>query len=133
MLRFLICKHAYLSIPNHKHKIYPYLLGGVKIDSVNQVWSTDITYISVANGFFYLTAIVDRFSRYILSWHLSNSLDGIFCREALLEALERFGHPKIFNTDRGCQFTATEFTEILLQRGISISMDGRGRALDKVS
>jgi putative transposase len=121
-----------LSIPNHKHKIYPYLLRGVKIDSVNQVWSTDITYIPVANGFFYLTAIVDWFSRYILSWRLSNSLDGLFCREALLEALERFGHPRIFNTDQGCQFTAAEFTEILLSRGIDISMDGRGRALDNI-
>ena len=121
-----------LSIPNRKHKIYPYLLRGVKITRVNQVWSTDITYIPVANGFFYLTAVVDWFSRCILSWRLSNSLDGAFCREALLEALELFGNPVIFNTDQGCQFTATEFTEILLKRDISISMDGRGRALDNI-
>jgi len=121
-----------LSIPNHKHKIYPYILRGVKIVRPNQVWSTDITYIPVENGFFYLTAVVDWFSRYILSWRLSNTLDGLFCREALLEALENFGIPEIFNTDQGCQFTAMEFIEILLKRGIKISMDGRGRALDNV-
>jgi len=121
-----------LSIPNHEHKIYPYLLRGVDIIRCNQVWSTDITYIPMRNGFFYLTAVVDWFSRYILSWRLSNSLDGLFCREALLEALERFGIPEIFNTDQGSQFTATEFVEILLKRNIKVSMDGRGRALDNV-
>ncbi len=121
-----------LSKPNRKHKIYPYLLRGVKIGRPNQVWSTDITYIPLQNGFFYLTAVVDWFSRCILSWRLSNSLEGLFCREALREALEKFGKPEIFNTDQGSQFTAVEFVEILLGEEIRISMDGRGRALDNV-
>jgi len=121
-----------LSIPNPDHKIYPYLLRGVKIYKPNQVWSTDITYIPMRDGFFYLVAVVDWFSRYILSWRISNSLEGSFCRECLLEALDRFGMPDIFNTDQGAQFTALEFLEILLKREIQISMDGRGRALDNI-
>lgn len=114
-----------------EHKKYPYLLRGIKIIRPNQVWSTDITYIRMRNGFLYLTAVMDWFSRYVVSWKISNSLDGLFCREALLEALTR-GKPEIFNTDQGVQFTSSAFTEILSKNGIAISMDGRGRALDNV-
>lgn len=120
-----------LSKRHHEHKVYPYLLRGVKIDHPNQVWSTDITYIPMKNGFLYLTAVIDWFSRYVLSWRLSNTLDGAFCREALLEALS-MGRPGVFNTDQGAQYTSTEFTSILLDAGIAISMDGRGRAIDNV-
>ena len=120
-----------LSKSHPRHEIYPYLLRGVKIDRVNQVWSTDITYIRVKNGFFYLTAVIDWWSRYVLSWKLSNSLEGLFCREALLEALKN-GQPEIFNTDQGAQFTQSAFVKILLERGIKPSMDGRGRALDNI-
>jgi putative transposase len=120
-----------LTIPQPGHKIYPYLLRGVRIDRKDQVWSTDITYIRTQNGFLYLTAVIDWYCRYVLSWRLSNSLDGIFCREALLESLEN-GRPEIFNTDQGSQFTSIEFTEILKNKGVLISMDGRGRALDNI-
>lgn len=113
------------------HEIYPYLLRGVKVQRVNQVWSTDITYIRMKGGFLYLTAVMDWYSRYVLSWRLSNSLDGLFCREAVLDALEN-GTPEIFNTDQGSQYTCEEFIRILLARGIKPSMDGRGRALDNV-
>lgn len=120
-----------LSTPHPGHKIYPYLLRGVKITEKDQVWSTDITFIRMSNGFLYLAAVMDWASRYILSWRLSNSLDGLFCREALLEALQN-GKPIIFNTDQGTQFTSMEFINLLESRGIKISMDGRGRALDNV-
>lgn len=121
-----------LSIPNQLHKKYPYLLRNVRIDRVNQVWSTDITYIRLKGGFVYLTAIVDWHSRFVLSWRLSTSLETRFCAEALQEALERFGKPEIFNTDQGCQFTSAGFTGILESHGIAISMDGKGRALDNI-
>jgi len=114
-----------------EHKIYPYLLGDMKINSPDQVWSTDITYIRLKQGFLYLVAIFDWYSRYVLSWRLSNSLDVSFCTEALQDALER-GCPKIFNSDQGSQFTSNEFTGILLSNGISISMDGRGRVFDNI-
>ena len=120
-----------LSKGHPEHKIYPYLLRGVKIDRVNQVWSTDITYIRMLNGFLYLTAVIDWYSRYVLSWKISNSLDGVFCREVLLEALGK-GLPEIFNTDQGSQYTSPDFVSILTERGIRPSMDGRGRALDNV-
>jgi len=120
-----------LSEPHPNHKIYPYLLRGVKIQKKNHVWSTDITYLPMRNGFLYLTAVIDWYSRYILAWKLSNSLDGIFCREVVLEALAK-GRPEIFNTDQGAQYTSIEFTKILETAGILISMDGRGRALDNV-
>jgi len=120
-----------LSKPCPGHKIYPYLLRGVEITRINQVWSTDITYIPMETGFLYLTAVIDWYSRYILSWKLSNSLEGSFCQEVLKEALE-LGIPDIFNTDQGCQYTSTDFTSILLEKGILISMDGRGRALDNI-
>ena len=113
------------------HKKYPYLLRGIEIVRTNQVWSTDITYVPMRNGFLYLTAVIDWYSRYILAWKLSNSLDGIFCREVLKEALRR-GRPDMFNTDQGAQYTSIEFTGILIEAGIQISMDGRGRALDNV-
>lgn len=114
------------------HKKYPYLLRGVKIERVNQVWSTDITYVRLRNGFVYLTAVIDWYSRYVLAWRLSTTMDSAFCKEALEEALAKYGKPEIFNTDQGCQFTSEEFTGVLLRHGIAISMDGRGRALDNV-
>jgi len=120
-----------LSQSHPGHKVYPYLLRGIEIARINQVWSTDITYLPMRSGFLYLTAVIDWYSRYVLSWRLSNSLDGIFCREVVLEALEK-GKPDIFNTDQGAQYTSIEFTKILESAGILISMDGRGRALDKV-
>lgn len=120
------------SIPNKEHIVYPYLLRDVPIARVGQVWSTDITYVPMQRGFLYLTAVIDWYSRYILSWRLSNSMDGSFCREALTEALERYGTPEIFNTDQGAQFTSPQFTSILLAHNVRISMDGRGRALDNV-
>lgn len=121
-----------LSKRNQAHKIYPYLLKGVEIIKVNQVWSTDITYIRMAQGFVYLVAIIDLFSRYILSWKVSISLESDFCIDALEEAIEKYGQPKIFNTDQGSQFTSQNFTNELMKREIKISMDGKGRALDNV-
>lgn len=119
------------SIPAEGHKIYPYLLRGVKIERVNQVWSTDITYVPMRQGFMYLVAVMDWYSRYVLSWRLSNSLDGDFCIDALEAALLR-GKPEVFNSDQGSQFTSASFTSRLAAARIAISMDGRGRALDNV-
>jgi len=113
------------------HKIYPYLLRDLNITHSNQVWSTDITYIPMRRGFMYLVAIIDWFSRYILTWRLSNTLDGEFCLAALDQALV-YGQPEIFNSDQGSQFTAHAFTKPLLAANIRISMDGRGRALDNI-
>lgn len=115
----------------YEHRIYPYLLRDLPIVRPGQVWSADITYIRMHQGFMYLVAIIDWFSRYVLSWQLSNTLDGLFCRTALQQALDQ-GRPHIFNTDQGVQFTAQPFTTILEQAGIQISMDGRGRALDNI-
>ena len=120
-----------LSKNRQEHKIYPYLLKGVKIDRPNFVWSTDITYIPVRQGFLYLAAIIDWYSRYVFSWRLSNTLDVTFCIDALEEALEK-GCPEIFNSDQGSQFTSNEFTERLLSKEIKISMDGRGRVFDNI-
>jgi putative transposase len=117
--------------PAAGHKVYPYLLRDVEISRPDQVWSTDITYIPLRHGFLYLVAVLDWFSRYVLSWRLSNTLEGSFCVEALEEALAK-GSPEIFNSDQGSQFTSPKFTGPLLARGIAISMDGRGRALDNV-
>jgi putative transposase len=119
------------TLRNADHKIYPYLLRNLEIIRPNQVWSADITYIPMQGGFLYLTAVLDWFSRYVLAWRLSNSLDGSFCIEALEEALVG-GQPEIFNTDQGVQFTSVAFTSCLASRGVAISMDGRGRALDNV-
>lgn len=114
-----------------QHKLYPYLLRGVEIIYPNQVWSADITYVPMVGGFMYLVAVIDWFSRYVLSWELSNTLDGQFCVEALRGALGG-GKPEIFNTDQGAQFTALGFVSLLESCGVQISMDGRGRALDNV-
>lgn len=119
-----------LSKPNNEHKIYPYLLRNVAIERVNQVWSTDITYMPMRYGFLYLTAVMDWYSRCVLSWELSNSLDVSFCLTAVETALERHDKPKIFNTDQGSQFTSNMFTNLLLDHQIQISMDGKGRATD---
>lgn len=116
---------------NPEHPVYPYLLRDVVIARPNQVWSMDITYIRLGKGFVYLAAVVDWHSRYVIAWRLSNTLTADFCVECLEEALE-YGKPEIFNTDQGCQFTSEEFTRVLLDHGIRISMDGRGRALDNI-
>lgn len=121
-----------LSKAQASHKKYPYLLNGLAINQPNQVWSTDITYIRLAQGFVYLTAIMDWYSRYVLSWKLSNSLDTAFCIEALEDALMLYGFPEIFNSDQGSQFTSDAFTGILMANGIKISMDGRGRVYDNI-
>ena len=120
-----------LSQPGAGHRVFPYLLRGVKIERPNQAWSTDITYVRLLHGFAYLVAILDWFSRYVLSWEVSVTLDSDFCVSALERALQS-ATPEIFNSDQGVQFTSTAFTEQLLERGISISMDGRGRALDNI-
>jgi putative transposase len=120
-----------LSQPGEGHRIYPYLLRGVGVDRVNQVWSTDITYIRMAQGFVYLVAVMDWFSRYVLSWSLSLTMELDFCVGALKSALRR-GRPEIFNSDQGAQFTSEKFTGELAAREISISMDGRGRCMDNI-
>jgi putative transposase len=114
-----------------EHRVYPYLLRGVEVVRPNQVWSSDITYVPLRQGFLYLTVILDWYSRYVLSWRLSNTLDGGFCLDALEEALGR-QRPEIFNSDQGAQYTALAFTGRLEAAGVAISMDGRGRALDNV-
>jgi putative transposase len=114
-----------------KHKVYPYLLRGVAIDRPDQVWSTDITYVGLPGGFMYLVAVIDWYSRFVLSWELSNTLDGSFCLDAL-EAALRWGRPEVFNTDQGTQFTAEAFVGRLEQAGVAVSMDGKGRCLDNV-
>lgn len=119
------------SKPAPENKVYPYLLRGVRIDRPNQVWSTDITYIPMGRSFVYLTAVIDWYSRFVISWELSNSLDSSFCIEAVNRALH-LGKPEIFNTDQGAQYTSDSFLGIFEDTGISISMDGRGRALDNV-
>jgi putative transposase len=120
-----------LSVPGRGHRIYPYLLRGVRIERPNQVWSTDITYVRLPSGFMYLAAVIDWYSRYVLAWRLSNTLDGSFCLEMLDEVLSR-GRPEVFNTDQGVQFTAAAFTDRLQSAGVAVSMDGRGRCLDNV-
>jgi putative transposase len=120
-----------LSLAGKGHRIYPYLLRGVKVERRDQVWSTDITYVPMPSGFMYLAAVIDWYSRYVIAWRLSNTLDGSFCLEMLEEAL-RGGRPEIFNTDQGVQFTAAAFTGRLESAGVAVSMDGRGRALDNV-
>jgi putative transposase len=119
------------TVPAAGHKIYPYLLRGMAIERPNQVWASDITYIPLRHGFMYLTAVMDWFSRYVLAWRLSNTLTGAFCIEALDECL-KLSVPEIFNSDQGSQFTAMAFTSRLQEAGVSISMDGRGRAIDNV-
>lgn len=119
------------SLPDEEHKVFPYLLRDVAIVRPNQVWATDITYIRMRHGFVYLVAILDWFSRYVLAWELSNTLDRAFCISALQAALRR-DTPDIFNTDQGCQFTSNDFTKVLEAAGVDISMDGRGRVFDNI-
>jgi putative transposase len=120
------------SKPAPGHKIYPYLLRGLAIAEPNHVWAADITYIPMARGFLYLVAIIDWASRAALAWRLSNTIDSRFCVEALEEALDRYGKPRIFNTDQGAQFTSAAFTDQLEKAGVAISMDGRGRFMDNI-
>ena len=120
------------SRPHPEHKVYPYLLKGLLIDRPNQVWCADITYIPMAKGFVYLVAVMDWFSRRVLAWRLSISMETGFCVEALQEAMDRFGTPDIFNTDQGVQFTSAAFIDELAGRGVRISMDGKGRYLDNI-
>ena len=127
-----IAPKADTSRPAPEHATYPYLLRNVKVCRVNQVWSTDVTYIPMAHGFAYLVAIMDWYSRRVLSWRVSNTLDTAFCVEALEEALSSFGKPEIFNTDQGAQFTSAAFTSVLHSHGVKISMDGKGRYIDNI-
>ena len=120
------------TVPHPEHKIWPYLLRNKVIDQPNQVWCAEITYIPMRRGFLYLVAVMDWASRKVLSWRLSNTMDVEFCREAVEEALTVHGRPKIFNTDQGSQFTSLRFTELLMQAGVKVSMDGRGRWMDNV-
>jgi putative transposase len=120
-----------LSLAGRGHKVYPYLLRDVTIDRPDQVWSTDITYVPLTCGFMYLAAVIDWYSRFVIAWRLSNTLDGSFCLELLEEALAQ-GRPEVFNTDQGSQFTAQAFTARLEAAGVAVSMDGKGRCLDNV-
>ena len=120
------------SKPHPENKIYPYLLRDLEVTHPNHVWSTDITYIRLAKGFAYLTAVIDWYSRKVLSWQISNTLDRGFCIDCLEEAIRKYGKPLIFNTDQGSQFTSNAFTDLLKTNDIQISMDGRGRALDNI-
>jgi putative transposase len=115
-----------------QNKIYPYLIRGLEINKPNQVWSTDITYVRLAHGFVYLVAIIDWYSRKVLAWQVSNTLDVSFCLECLTEALNKYGAPEIFNTDQGSQFTSANWIKLLQEHCCKISMDGRGRALDNI-
>jgi putative transposase len=120
------------SKPAPEHAVYPYLLRNLKVCRPNQVWAADITYIPMAAGFAYLVAVIDWYSRLVLAWRLSNTLDTSFCIEAVQDALSRYGRPEIFNTDQGSQFTSDDFTGVLRDQDIKISMDGKGRCLDNV-
>ena len=120
------------SRPHPEHKVYPYLLRGVPVVRPNQVWSTDITYIRLAHGFVYLVAVIDWYSRRVLSWRISNSMETVFCVDCLEDALRIHGKPEIFNSDQGSQFTSAAFTGVLERESIVISMDGRGRAFDNI-
>lgn len=117
---------------NKAHKIYPYLLKGLSITGANQVWATDITYIPMKKGFMYLMAIIDLYSRYVLEWSISNTMESQWCSQTLKKALTKHGKPVVFNTDQGSQFTADLFVEVLLSNGIQPSMDGKGRAIDNI-
>ena len=119
------------SQPAPQRRVYPYLLGKAKITRPNQVWAADITYLPMARGFLYLVAVMDWHSRYVVSWRLFNTLEAGFCVEALSEAMDR-GRPEVFNTDQGSQFTSQEFTQVLQDHGVKISMDGKGRYADNI-
>jgi putative transposase len=121
-----------LSVPHPAHKVYPYLLRGKEVTRANQCWAADITYLPMARGFCYLVAVMDWASRKVLAWRLSNTLDALFCTEAIEEAIRKYGIPEIFNTDQGSQFTSEAFITILNTNGIRISMDSRGRWIDNI-
>ncbi len=127
-----ICLKKKLSRPNKEHAKYPYLLKDLNINRKNMVWSTDITYIRLRHGYAYLVAVIDWYSRYVLSWKISYSMESSFCKDVLNEALSKYGTPEYFNTDQGSQFTDKTFVEILEAKKIKISMDGKGRALDNI-
>jgi putative transposase len=127
-----IAPGPHTSRPHPQHKVSAYLLRGVPVTRTNQVWSTDITYIRLARGFCFLVAIIDWYSRKVLSWRLSNTMEANFCVDCLEEALRLYGQPEVFNSDQGAQFTADAFTRVLKREGITISMDGRGRAFDNI-
>ena len=127
-----IYRKPWLSWPDKKNRVYPYLLKGLPIVRPNQVWAADITYVPMKKGFLYLMAIIDLHSRYVIAWSVSNSMDAEWCSEVLREAIIRHGRPEIFNTDQGSQFTSDAFTGILKEHEIRISMDGKGRALDNI-
>jgi len=120
------------SQPNLAHKIYPYLLKGLPVTKVNQVWATDITYVPMARGFMYLMAIMHLYSRYVLEWSVSNTMEAEWCTQTLQKAIRKYGKPAIFNTDQGSQFTADLFVSVLLANDIQPSMDGKGRAIDNI-
>ena len=120
------------SLPDHGNRVYPYLLRGLKIERCNQVWAMDITYISMPHGFMYLAAIIDVYSRFVVHWDISNTMEAGWCKEIVATAIARYGAPEIFNTDQGSQFTSSIFTAFLLDNNIKVSMDGRGRAIDNV-
>jgi putative transposase len=120
------------STAHPQHKVYPYLLRGVPVVRANQVWSTDITYVRLARGFAYLVAVIDWYSRRVLSWRISNSMEAAFCVDCLEDALREHGKPEVFNSDQGSQFTSVAFTDVLKREAIAISMDGRGRAYDNI-
>ena len=124
-------RKRFLSVADKQHKIYPYLLKDVQIEHADQVWSADITYIRMFRGWVYLTAVMDWFSRYVLSWEVSVTLESDFCVDALKQALS-LGRPQVFNTDQGSQFTSIEFTKVLMDAGVQISMDGQGRVFDNI-
>jgi putative transposase len=121
-----------LSKRNMEHKVFPYLLRNVAITHTRQVYSTDISYLPMAQGFMYLTAVIDWYSRFVLAWRLSNTLSIDFCIEVVQEAIHKYGKPEIFNTDQGSQYTSKEFASLILDNGIKFSMDGKGRAIDNI-
>lgn len=136
LMRLMVIEAIYpkprTSIPHLENKIYPYLLRDVTVDRPNQVWAADITFIPMRRGFMYLVAVMDWYSRKVLSWRISNSLDSEFCIDAVKEAIHKHGKPEIFNTDQGSQFTSGAFTGLLNSKGIRISMDGKGRYQDNI-
>lgn len=126
-------KKRLTSIKNHEHKIYPYLLKNIEINRANQVWSGDITYIRTAKGFVYLAAVIDWYTKSILSWKVSNSMDTILATDVLQDAISKYGTPEIFNTDQGSQYTSYHHTDILKANNIKISMNGKGRSIDNIT
>ena len=127
-----IYRRPFLSKPNKEHKVYPYLLKGLEINKANQVWAMDITYVPMKRGFMYLCAIIDLHTRYVVNWSVSNAMTAQWCGQVVKEAAEQYGPPEILNTDQGSQFTSDVFIAQLNQKGIQPSMDGKGRAIDKV-